>query len=81
MRVDSGSMLYTGLEGIRNGQQQASEAGSRIARAGSDGQGFDAGNFARDAVELKSGENQVKASASVVKAADRALGALVDTFA
>lgn len=83
MRVDSGSMLQAGLEGMRAGQQQATDAAKRIANYGAKEQaeGVNPGDFAKDAVELKLGENQVKASANVVKAADRSLGAMIDTFA
>lgn len=83
MRIDSGSMMQAGLEGIRNGQSQMTDAAKRIANYGAkeNAEAPNPGDFAKDAIDLKQSEIQVKASAKVVKAADRSLGALVDTFA
>lgn len=80
---DSSSLLQIGLAGLQAGQTQATEAASRIASAGTDAPGAanSLASISEAAVGLITGETQVKASAAVVKAADEALGTLIDVMA
>ena len=91
------SVLSTGIEGIKNGLETAQNAAQTIATASvSEATETDAAtprpvpqpqdtnglNTLTEAlVDLKVGENQVKASATVIKTADDMLGTLVDTKA
>jgi len=86
------SVLSAGLAGIQAGQSSAFEAAQKIATAtvtaapsdSSDSDtttatssgGLDA--ITEGAVELVASEQQVQASAAVVKAADEVLGTLID---
>lgn len=67
----------SGLTGIRNGldglQKTASQIASKETMAGDNPQ-----NLAELMVELKMNQNQVSASAQVVKANDEMLGTLID---
>lgn len=67
----------SGLTGIRNGldglQKTASQIASKETMAGDNPQ-----NLAELMVELKMNQNQVSASAQVVKANDEMLGTLLD---
>lgn len=70
-----GSVISSGLQGVQAGIQQTGRATSRIA--GSVG-GADSADLAVSLVGLKTGEIQVKASASVIKTGDELLGTLID---
>lgn len=88
------AVLSAGLAGVQAGQRSALEAAQKISSAtitqppqpsasaantapASDG--LDA--LTEGAVELLASEQQVNASASVIKSADEALGTLIDTSA
>jgi len=73
--VSSSSVLAAGVQGVQTGMASASDAAGKIARLGSSEQD---GDFVTPLVDLKRSELQVKASASVVKAADEMLGTLID---
>jgi hypothetical protein len=72
------SILNTGALGIRAGIEQADLGGSRLAGLGNS---FDVSDVATALVEMKIGEIQVKASASVLKTADQMLGTIIDISA
>lgn len=71
------SVMSTGLQGLQAGFGRANQAAGEIARAGTSGEG----DLATSIVDLKVSEQQVKASAAVVKTADEMLGTLIDTMA
>ena len=79
MGVDSA--LQAGISGIKSGQDLAAQAADRIAKAGSSDTDNQTNDVVENVVDLKKGENQVKASAAVVKAADESLGAFIDVLA
>lgn len=72
------SVMSTGVQGLQAGFSRANQAAGEIARAGS---GSGEGDLATSLVDLKVSEQQVKASAAVVKTADDMLGTLIDTMA
>lgn len=76
--VSPGSVLSTGVQGLQAGIGRANQAAGQIARAGTSQEG---GDLATSLVDLKASEQQVKASAAVIKTADDMLGTLIDTLA
>jgi len=83
------SVLSAGLAGIQAGQSSAFEAAQKITTATAAQAPSDTGStpatssgnldaITTGAVELLASEQQVQASASVVKAADEILGTLID---
>jgi hypothetical protein len=72
------SILNTGLQGVRAGIAQADQGSLRLASLGSN---FDVNSVASALVDMKIGEIQVKASASVLKTADQMLGTIIDVSA
>jgi len=72
------SIANAGIQGINTGLRQATDAASRIAQPNLE-QGLE--QFTTAAVDLKSAEQQVQASAQVVKTADELVGTLLDTLA
>jgi flagellar hook protein FlgE len=72
------SVMSTGVQGLQAGFGRANQAAGEIARAGQPESG---GDLASSLVDLKVSENQVKASAAVIKTADEMLGTLIDTMA
>ncbi len=81
---DVGSVLSIGVSGIQSGLQNAQKAAEDIVKVGMKpeaGTEKDAlGDLTQAAVELKTSEIQVKASAEVVKTADKMMGAIIDTL-
>ena len=77
------SVLSAGVRGMQAGVERAQSAASDIARAGTVApeRGDTVTDITEAAVELKVAEQQVVASASVVRTADEVLGTLVDTTA
>lgn len=63
------SVVSTGVHGVQLGIERANQAGERIARSGAEN---------AEAVELRLGELQVKASAKVVEVGDSMLGSVID---
>lgn len=77
------SLLSTGVNGIQRGVETAREAASDIAKAGTVNE-EDAATLpelAESAVKLIQAEQQVAASAAVVRTADELLGTIIDTKA
>jgi flagellar hook protein FlgE len=72
------SVLSSGVQGLQAGLGRANQAAGQIARAGT---GSDGGDLTTSLVDLKSSEQQVKASAAVIRTADDMLGTLIDTLA
>lgn len=72
------SVLSAGVQGVQAGLSRATAAAGDIARAGSTGENVD---LATSLVDLKIGEQQVKASATVIRSADEMLGTLIDVRA
>lgn len=80
------SALAAGLQGVQTGIANANQAARDIATAtttrpseqqSSSGEDVNA-TITQAAVELKVSENQVKASAAVIRTADEILGTLID---
>ncbi|MBK8970293.1 MAG: flagellar biosynthesis protein FlgE [Hahellaceae bacterium] len=74
--------LQSGLGGIQEGMRRMEKAAGEIARAAqptnAENPEQKSGDLAEPLVELKLYENNVKASAKVVKTADEVLGTLLD---
>ncbi len=80
------SVLSTGLQGVQSGVSTVQRAAEDIVNATATdpetASGGDAlASITEAAVSLKVGEQQVQASAAVVKTADEILGTLLDTKA
>lgn len=71
------SAMSSGVQGLQAGLGRANQAAGEIARSGTTG----GGDLATPLVDLKVSEQQVKASAAVIKTADDMLGTLIDTMA
>ena len=69
------SVLSTGVQGVQAGMNRANQAAGDIARFGTTEQN---GDLATSLVDLKVSEQQVKASAAVIKSADEMMGTLID---
>ena len=69
------SVLSTGVQGVQGGMSRANQAAGEIARFGTTEQD---GDLATPLVNLKISEQQVKASAAVIKTADEMVGTLID---
>jgi len=69
------SVLSTGVQGVQAGMNRANQAAGDIARFGTTEQN---GDLATPLVDLKVSEQQVKASAAVIKSADEMMGTLID---
>ncbi len=76
--VSVSSILNTGLQGVQTGVALADQAAQNLARLGSN---LEVNAVAKSLVDLKIGEIQVKASASVLKTADQMLGSIIDVIA
>lgn len=74
------SVLGAGLAGINTGIRNAQEAAQTIARAGTtEAESSDTGTDLVEAiVDLKISEQQVKASAAVIRTADEIIGSIID---
>lgn len=80
------SALAAGLQGVQTGIANANQAARDIATATTTprpGEQQDApqdvnATITQAAVELKASENQVEASAAVIRTADEVLGTLID---
>jgi len=77
------SVLSSGVSGIQRGIETAREAASDIARAGTvePENAATVPDLAESAVKLIQSEQQVAASAAVVRTADELLGTIIDTKA
>jgi hypothetical protein len=73
--------MSTGIQGLQAGFGRANQAAGEIARAGTTADTAGKGDLATSLVDLKVSEQQVKASAAVIKTADDMLGTLIDTMA
>jgi hypothetical protein len=69
------SVLSAGVQGVQAGISRANQAAGDIARAGTTDQN---GDLLTPIVDLKISEQQVKASAAVIKSADEMMGTLID---
>lgn len=65
-----GSILSTGMQSIQSSTNRTAIAGSGLNVEGNE--------FARKMVGMRQGEIEVKASANVIKTADRILGTIID---
>lgn len=72
------SSLQSGLNGIHTGMQSFQASAEKIASQSANPQGTDLAEMAESVVDLMQAENQVAASAEVVKAGDEILGTLLD---
>jgi flagellar hook protein FlgE len=70
------ALLQIGATGIQTGFRQAEQAATDIASAVNN----DDAALTHSVVDLLQAENQVKASAQVVKTADQLIGSLIDTM-
>lgn len=70
--------LHAGQAGIQRGEQKATQAAQDVVEATTDRPVSETSDVADALVEQKEAEQQVEASAEVVKAADETLGTLVD---
>lgn len=75
------STLQVGLAGMQAGLQQSQKSASQIAVQSTQPNGTDPGGLVEAAVGLIQAENQVAASAEVVKVSDDILGTLLDVRA
>lgn len=73
------SVLYSGLQGFKQGSDSMASASRELASGLGDGKRSVDTN--RAAVDLTSGTLQVQASAEVMSRSDGMLGTLIDTFA
>lgn len=69
------SVLSSGIQGVQAGIGRVNLAAGQIVRVGPDVANSDLGG---SMVELKLGEIQVKASASLIRAGNEMLGSLID---
>jgi hypothetical protein len=69
------SVISSGVQGVQAGIGRANQAAGQIASVGAEVAG---GDLAASIVDLKLGEIQVKASASVIRAGNEMLGSLID---
>lgn len=72
------SISQSGLTGIQRGMQQVTDAASNIATSVID---IDAADLATNMVDLKMGEQQVEASAKILKVDDQLRGTILDILA
>jgi hypothetical protein len=72
------SVAGPGLLAVQRGQESASSAANKIARAGTSGEIDTTRAITEGIVEAKQAEHLVKAGAKVVQAADEMLGSLLD---
>lgn len=75
------SSLQSGLNGVHAGMQQFNSSANTIAAQAAQSPGTDLAVLAESMVDLIQAENQVAASAEVVKASDEILGTLLDVRA
>jgi flagellar basal body rod protein FlgG len=75
------NIASTGLAGIQAGINTAGQAAQSIASASTRDAEASSKDITTAAVELKQAEQQVQASAKVVKSADEMLGTVIDTLA
>lgn len=74
----SSSLLSIGTQGIQAGYARANEAAGNIVKSGTQNADDSSVDLATSIVDLKRGEQQVKASAAVVRTADDLIGTLID---
>ena len=72
----SNTLLQLGTTGMQAGMQQASQAAAEIAGVAKNNDV----SLSHSVVDLLQAENQVKASAQVVKAANQMMGTMIDIF-
>lgn len=72
------SVTGNGLLAVQRGQDIATSASSKIARAGTTAETEPTRDITEGAVELKQAEHLVKAGAKVIRAADEMIGSLFD---
>jgi hypothetical protein len=72
------SVTGNGLLAVQRGQESASSAASKIARAGTTAQQDPGRLITEGVVEAKQAEHLVKAGAKVIQAADEMIGSLLD---
>ena len=72
----SNSLLQVGASAMQAGIQQASQAAAEITGVANNNDT----SLSDSVVELLQAENQVKASAQVVKTADQLMGSMIDLF-
>lgn len=70
--------LQVGLAGMQTGLSQFQKSASQVAAQTTQPKGTDIGELAEATVGMIQAENQVAASAEVVKASDEILGTLLD---
>ena len=77
-----GSILGTGLEGINRAMQGMQRNAEAITQMGSGSEDqvdhANTGDLAKEMVEMKQNELQVKASAKVIESAGETIGTLLD---
>jgi Flp pilus assembly protein TadG len=69
------TISQSGLLGVQRGLQQATDAANKIASSVQD---IDTADLATNLVDLKLGEQQVEASAIVLKVDDQIKGSILD---
>jgi flagellar hook protein FlgE len=69
------TIFSVGMQGIQAGISFANQASGQIARAGNN---LQSGDLTGPIVNLKISEQQVKASAAVIKTGDQMLGTIID---
>lgn len=69
------SVIGTGLGGVMGSIDRSNAASSRVSGAAIDG---DAANLTQSMVDQKKSEWETKASANVIKTADRMIGTIID---
>ena len=76
------SVLSAGIQGVQHGVSTARQAAEDIVSATTAGaEESPVGDITRAVVDLKIAEQQVQASATVIKTADEILGTIIDTKA
>jgi len=71
--MNVGSILSTGLQAVQVGVSRANTAGGQIAT-----KGVEDDNLAKNLIDLKKSEIEVKAAVSIVKTGDEMLGTIID---
>lgn len=76
----SNTILVNGLSGVRSGLSRFDQAAANIAARGSRSESRP-DSLAKELIEIKQAQTQVKASAAVIKTANQTVGTLLDVFA
>ena len=74
------SSLQAGSNGMQNGMSQFQKSAERIASQSIQEKGTDLSDMAKAQVDMIAAEQQVTASAKVVKASDGMIGSLIDVM-